>query len=170
MQAFVPPSNWLPPKTVPMDVEWKNLRSEHDAQILNNIAKQDQPKYIELRRRLLLLGGEGTCISHDPDIDNILNNAVACKGYKTMRVKGTPCRCHQNVGYIADKNQTLQIATGYALSKDGVWRCHSWLINTTKPFSMSGRHLIETTVGRVAYYGFPLSKKQQDKWFYDNCL
>ena len=46
--------------------------------------------------------------------------------------------------------------TGYALSDDGLWRQHSWLI--AKP----GRRwtVIETTCRRLLYYGVVLTEEE----------
>jgi hypothetical protein len=42
-----------------------------------------------------------------------------------------------------------QIGTGYALSDDGIWRRHSWVLE--------GKRLSETTVPRECYFGVVLS-------------
>ena len=48
------------------------------------------------------------------------------------------------------------IATGYALSEDGLWRCHSWVV---QPMARTVR-VWETTVKRVAYFGVVLTSEE----------
>lgn len=70
-------------------------------------------------------------------------------------VRGEPSSCHQNVAALwKARPKTIRIMTGYALSDDHIWRCHSWAID-----KYSGR-LIETTVERDLYYGIRLSAKE----------
>lgn len=59
--------------------------------------------------------------------------------------------CHANCEALYQKNKTHKIYTGYALSKDGLWRNHSWII--TKNGS-----IIETTELRVLYLGYKYDK------------
>jgi hypothetical protein len=51
-------------------------------------------------------------------------------------------------------NPDLQACTGYALSKDGIWRSHSWC------FDRKTYRVVETTKKRVAYHGTVLSRKE----------
>lgn len=53
----------------------------------------------------------------------------------------------------------LDICTGYALSKDGIWRQHSWCqLKKTK-------QVVETTIKRIEYYGFVLSSDEAHKFY-----
>lgn len=56
------------------------------------------------------------------------------------------------------------IATGYALSEDGLWRSHSWVI---QPMKRTVR-VWETTVKRVAYFGVVLTDEECEQFWYDN--
>ena len=44
----------------------------------------------------------------------------------------------------------------YALSEDGLWRCHSWVV---QPMARTVR-VWETTVKRVAYFGVVLTSEE----------
>ena len=48
-------------------------------------------------------------------------------------------------------SRLIGVGTGYALSDDGLWRSHSWVL--TK------KRIIETTVSRVKYLGLALIGK-----------
>jgi hypothetical protein len=106
-------------------------------------------KFRDLRSKLLALGGEEVVIFPygDPDLDNVLEHGrVFKKTYK--KVRGEPSRCHYNVRqqFIKHPNK-YRPATGYALtSDDGLWRQHSWLLDT------QGR-TVETTTPRDLYFG-----------------
>ena len=51
-------------------------------------------------------------------------------------------------------------ATGYALSADGMWRQHSWLIHR-KPRS---NRVVETTEPRILYFGFAMTLEHCEKF------
>jgi hypothetical protein len=51
--------------------------------------------------------------------------------------------------YYLSVRGTANIATGYGLSEDGLWRQHSWLWN--------GKKVLETTVPRTIYFGVMLN-------------
>jgi len=55
--------------------------------------------------------------------------------------------CHQNSARLALK-AGIEWWTGLALSKDGIWRIHSWCVK--------GAKIIETTEPRTLYFGVPL--------------
>jgi hypothetical protein len=69
-------------------------------------------------------------------------------GARALYWPGVPSNCHGNTAMLYVHHRgAVQIASGYALSEDGLWRQHSWGINAA-----DGR-AIETTVRRVRYYG-----------------
>jgi len=95
-------------------------------------------------------------------------------GKTDLNIEGEVSNCHNNVietfinsfeksfsefpqNHIPAKNK-YQMVTGYALSEDGVWRNHSWLLlNNTK--------VVETTESRIKYFGVVLSDNK--KGLYD---
>jgi hypothetical protein len=66
-----------------------------------------------------------------------------------------PHECHANAAFWEQNRGQFPVAivSGYALSEEGLWRQHSWLI--AKPYRRWT--VIETTVRRVLYYGVVLT-------------
>jgi hypothetical protein len=115
----------------------------------DKLPKQEQEKLLNLRSILLSFGGEDLVIldEGESEIDEILaSSQVFETTYK--RVRGTMCHCHENVIVQKEKYpHKYRIATGYALSSDGLWRQHSWLVDKKN-------RTYETTMPRLLYYGF----------------
>lgn len=121
----------------------------------------------ELRSKLLSFGGEEACLpSFEEDLIKILERGQLWYGDRTTFKKGRPSRCHQNSSILWHKNRReYALCTGYALSEDGCWRQHSWLV-WLKPRK---NRIIETTVGRIAYFGFVMDDKEAKEFYYANC-
>jgi len=86
---------------------------------------------------------------------------------------GEPSHCQRNVAWLYSEGTPIAIATGYALSRDGRWREHSWGVATrTMPCSefdeVNAGDVVETAGDRVCYYGFVLSKSQAARFVDDN--
>jgi hypothetical protein len=64
--------------------------------------------------------------------------------------------CHQNVASVWTKKKfgIVGVATGYALSEDGLWRQHSWGILRDG--------VLETTEVRVKYFGVVFQGERAD--------
>lgn len=109
-----------------------------------------------LRELLLSFGGEEACLPvKEPDLGNILQYGQLWAGQPVRLVKGEASKCHRNSACLWEANRgesSLFICTGYALSKDGMWRQHSWVLL----LDGNRRILLETTKKRVAYYGFAM--------------
>ena len=65
-------------------------------------------------------------------------------------IEGLASQCHVNTAHLWLEGRVQGIATGYALSDDGLWRQHSWGLDD------HGR-IVETTEERIAYFGFRLN-------------
>jgi hypothetical protein len=77
--------------------------------------------------------------------------------------KMTANRCHENAATIWAKDlKHTRIVTGYALSVDGLWRQHSWVLKKDK--------LYETTVSRDKYFGIILDEVESAKFWVVNVL
>ena len=126
-------------------------------------AAQD-PAFAALEQRLLALGGTRVVyVGPDPDLPHILTRGHTFPGKATMQV-GIPCRCHQNAAELwAADSARMAIATGYALSPDGLWRQHSWVILCDKP-----NRAIETTIARTLYFGFILTPTEAEAFYWNN--
>lgn len=117
----------------PMDKEWKKrveamqlYNEDATAPWLTNEMKKTLRA---LRDRILTFGGDEVLLNtRDEDAEKVLERGQFFYGSKYMK-KGEDCRCHQNAAYLWDANRgRCQIATGYALSEDGLWRQHSWVV------------------------------------------
>ena len=85
-------------------------------------------------------------------------------------IQGETSQCHTNSAMLweANKSRTLEgpyreelaLATGYAMSEDGLWRQHSWCVLRT-PARVK---VVETTVPRVAYYGFVMTHAEAERF------
>ena len=65
--------------------------------------------------------------------------------------------CHSNAVALWRTGEAIAIGTGYALSRDELWREHSWA------WDGDGR-LIETTEPRTRYFGVRMEGPQAE-WF-----
>lgn len=148
------------PSTMPMSVAWKARLQEMNASYLTD------PGLAALHDRLLSYGGEEVALTHEEDLQQILERGVLHKGrsVKPRRVWWSkPISCHQNSAYLYKDNRTVSpgrfdIVTGWALSKDGVWRQHTWVYDNQR------KKVVETTVKRVLYYGFHLTPAEAEKF------
>ncbi len=111
---------------------------------------------IPLYRTLLEFAGNGVVFpDEEEDLDFMLSYGQFWLGRNLKMMKGRPNQCHANTSELFLNNHDVtRICTGYALSEDGLWRCHSWLM-WIKPRSCQ---IVETTVKRLAYYGFVMNE------------
>ena len=112
-----------------------------------------------LKRRLLQYGGYGVVLAlPEPHLNEILSRGYIADGKSTILLDGEPSRCHENAyRFWASQRVTnidLLLCTGWALSDDGLWRQHSWVRYP------EGEVIYETTVERVAYFGFDLTEME----------
>jgi hypothetical protein len=109
------------------------------------------PSLGDLRRRLLGLGGDEVVLAErEFDLEVLLGRGCLYDAAHVRRRRMRASSCHRNASALCIESRgVIRIATGYALSDDGLWRQHSWCIDK------SGG-IIETTVRRVQYYGYTL--------------
>lgn len=87
----------------------------------------------------------------DPDIPNILSRGQLWPGKESRLAYGRVSNCHGNASfYWAAFQDEVALATGYALSDDGLWRQHSWCV-------AEGGKIVETTETRLLYVGFAMT-------------
>lgn len=133
-------------------VGWHVARDE-DALNHNNGHLQHwsavDPRWRELGRRLLNIGGTVVCALPEEDMENLLahGRTWVMPQAEIRLMKGDKSRCHQNTLYLKNANPSLHACTGWALSNDGIWRQHSWCVD-------EDWRVVETTSRRVAYHGF----------------
>ena len=120
-------------------------------------AVAEQPEFEHLKLLLLRFGGDFVVAPNkiDQDVPRLLQSGFLMNGPITLR-KMKSSRCHQNVAAIwrFQRPRTVSIATGYALSEDGLWRQHSWVVLQ--------QGLLETTEERTRYFGILLSNSEAD--------
>lgn len=128
-------------------------------------------KLYALHRILLEIGGSETCLADiEEDIDKLLERGRYYPGRSKMMV-GRPSQCHANSAnlWLANhKARDIRICTGYALSGDGMWRQHTWLVDRYQTATQQRTRIIETTTKRVAYFGFELTDDEAAEFVEDN--
>lgn len=116
-----------------------------------------QPELKRLKALLLRLGGDFLVAPPRPDQDVLLllEQGFLTSGPTRLKVMKSSS-CHQNVASIWTKRKfgIVGIATGYALSDDGLWRQHTWGILRDG--------VLETTEPRSKYFGIVLQGEKAD--------
>lgn len=130
-----------------------------------------QPRMKELRERLLGIGGEETVFHYfEEDLKSILDRGHEIDGIYARKTWQREGQCHRNTAELYDlweqgefekRCKQMGIMTGYALSEDGLWRQHSWLIN-------GFNRVLETTSPRLKYYGYAMNKEEIERFICDN--
>lgn len=129
-------------------------------------------RLLRLRDTLLSMAGcEVVLPIADEDIADITQYGQLWTNITTKMMKGRPSKCHANAAELWYENKetykdghAIIICTGYALSKDGFWRQHSWLIHA----KARANNVIETTEPRLAYFGFGMTYEQAERFEYYN--
>lgn len=159
-------------KCRPMNTDWKTECKENMfwfQDTLENM-KQMHPfmddRLFDLRQKLLDFAGEVVCLpAYEEDLDNILNYGQFWVGNNVKLMRGEPSQCHANSCNLWEQNKNAtRICTGYALSDDGMWRQHSWLVW----HKARSNQIVETTVKRIVYYGFVMPYDMCQKFADDN--
>lgn len=152
-------------RSVHNNLEWmQSLRESNKWWFSENISPDPENthrnKLFQLHKKLLSFAGEETCLDLcEEDLSSILKYGQFWYGNKAKLMKGEACQCHANsceLWELNHKDFDVHIATGYALSDDAMWRQHTWLI-WKKPRSLK---IIETTVNRLAYFGFVMTEEE----------
>lgn len=117
-----------------------------------------------LHKKLLSFGGVRTVLPVvEDDLRNIMERGQLWLGDTPKIMPGQPSQCHRNSCACWEANEARTIlCTGYALSEDGLWRQHSWLVDFTFP------QIVETTAPRVAYFGFAMTREEASNFCDDN--
>jgi hypothetical protein len=142
-------------KTDPPDAAWLERARAHTR-------GRGRRRHLGLKNVLLDIGGWAACIPNvEEDLAKLLERGRRFPG-RSVSMKGEPSRCHSNSAYCWDENRgSCSICTGYALSRDGMWRQHSWLLTN------QGR-VVETTEKRVQYFGYVLDEEECELFLFQN--
>lgn len=155
----------MPTKTsrTPADRRYDGTVDPVQAKLLDGklagVARQ-QPNFAALAVRLVAIGGWHVASGLEQDLDQLLARGEERKPASVVLCEGEPCRCHSNSARLHEADARNQIATGWALSEDGLWRQHTWC-------ERDGT-LIETTLPRERYFGFPLDDQEATTFCTEN--
>ena len=158
---------------IPSDELWMQLTNRQNWGALSFHPQQEKPiqetvpvPLVPLERKLLMYGGIRLVYRHEPDLQLLLERGELLEGC-TELVAGESRQCHLNAARLWIKQRKeLAIVIGYALSEDGLWRQHSWLIRH-KP-DPGEACLIETTLRRVKYFGVILNEAESERFSQNN--
>jgi hypothetical protein len=130
-----------------MDEAWKKRLDEKLALELRN-----RPELRKLRARLLRVGGEEALVNDiaPAEVRRLLNHGKLWTSEPILNPMHDN-QCHSNSRILMELGLG-QVASGYGLTPDGLWRPHSWVIDFGT--------VIETTTPRVAYYGVILTRQE----------
>jgi len=142
-------------KTNQPDQEWLERAREHTK-------GRGPKKHQKLKNKLLGIGGWAAIIPHvEEDLEKLMSRGRKFPG-RSRTMRGEPCQCHSNSALCWDENRELcKICTGYALSRDGVWRQHSWV------YTNQG-NVVETTEKRIQYFGYVMTLDECEEFFFRN--
>ena len=134
----------------------KDSAAEYADEYLKNFKK--------LEKKLLSIGGYEVSFAWDCELDElkkILTRGQVLDGRKFKKTQGDPGRCHENsiLGWNANRDKAI-VMSGFALSEDGYWVFHSWLINV----KANNQPLETTPVKRCAYYGYALNLSECEEF------
>jgi hypothetical protein len=128
-------------------------------------AVTNQPELKDLKALLLRLGGHFIVapLKPDEDVPTLLQQGFLISGPVRLKVMKSSS-CHQNVASVwaTKRFGIVGIATGYALSEDGLWRQHTWGILRDA--------VLETTETRLKYFGIVLQGEEADFFASRNSL
>jgi hypothetical protein len=135
-------------------VEWARVKEKKNL--------QEWPELKPLQEKLLSLCGDWVALQPECDLKAILDRGRIFSG-KIIFKKLASRNCHGNCCELWVENVgRYRIATGWALSTDGIWRQHTWLL--------SGKRIIETTEPRIMYYGIELSDREALRFLAGNTI
>lgn len=155
------------------DIYSKNKSKGIKDTLVWDVKKENFPKYEYLypessilSDKILKFGGNVVCIPEpEEDYENIMKYGQFWFGKGAKMMKGQPSQCHKNSCNLWKQNKrNTRICTGYALSSDGIWRQHSWVLE----FCANSNHIIETTNKRVAYFGFVMDEDTCREFVFSN--
>jgi len=112
----------------------------------------------QLKETLLKIGGKRILLQFDQERPFFYNLITRGKEFRLepLLERGITNECHFNCAKLAQSNEHLRIVLGWGLWAD-YWFLHSWLFSTAEI-------LIETTELMDAYFGYILSKEEQEKY------
>ena len=131
---------------------------------------REEPRFAELRDRLLACGGSGVRVQDvplwQPLFDELLDRGKVMDR-PTRRVRGRVGYCHHNsLGYLLSHRSGPCLATGWALDSCGLWFQHSWVV---KP-GWGGWDILETTPNTCERYYGVIAQSTEEVWAFETAL
>jgi hypothetical protein len=129
-----------------------------------NTYLHSNPELQPLLDKLLEIDGDYVVlmIEEKDELDKLLNRGRTFEEPARLK-KMRDCKCHQNAATLYARNRRrYRVATGYALSDDGVWRQHSWAYDTYD------KCVVETTDPRTKYFGYVMTREESNEFEADN--
>lgn len=143
--------------------EWLRWLDENTEEKLEQMSPKQRKLHHKLLNVLLRAKGHHVLIppGGEPDIE-----AIATYGFfvelppNRMRlVPGEPSNCHGNAAHVWETDpDRYSIMTGYALSKDGLWRQHSWTMDNVE------EQLVDSHERRLLYFGVEIPEEAAPHW------
>ena len=124
-----------------------------------------------LEIELLAFAGDRVCLPRGGETDEkkLLAHGECWYPIGVKLMVGEQSQCHRNSALMWEANRDkVRIATGYALSDDGIWRQHSWCVTCDRRSGSRGGRVVETTEKRLLYFGVCLSDELADDFLYAN--
>lgn len=134
--------------------------------------------FSELESLLLSEGGDRVIDTFEEDLDALLERGEFHhpEDFDYQILKMNPSQCHQNSvsfyknfindvdedGLRNNSEEEIEIVTGWALSDNGMWVQHTWVM------LLIDNILIETTEERDMYYGIYLRGEELIKFIDEN--
>jgi hypothetical protein len=157
--------NPYPALCTPLGQDWREVTRESKMQWWASTNEHFRTKVwpdfdmrvYDLRDKIVAFGGEEVCMPYgEPEVEELISRGQLWGATSRMQI-GVMSQCHRNSAKLWAKNQDkCFIATGYALSEDGLWRGHTWCVKRTS----RGISIIETTVPRLLYFGYVLTLEE----------
>jgi hypothetical protein len=150
------------------DYDLEHAKKEFDDRIKQGTAsglKSPQFSIIQKKLESEFPGSIVATVAYDEDTDNYIKRGIIFNYSKVLKIrcdKNLTSQCHYISTQFQKINPTLKIATGYALSKDGIWRQHTWVWDNINYI------IYEPTEKRIEYFGFIMNKKEANKFYWDN--
>lgn len=148
-------------KTDRPDSSW--LKRLRQAGATARTTQEERLPLLPLKKKLLNIGGYAVILPViEEDFDKIMWRGELFRKYTMMRGQRNQCHRNSSLCWEANKDK-VDLCTGYGLSKEGgVWRQHSWCV------SKATGVVIETTVGRIAYFGFRMNQDESELFLFEN--
>ena len=162
------------------DVKWRIISPEEMTWSANNVIWQSWRRvqeFNDLSKTLLAIGGEIVVPPstrarngfYEYEMRRVVRRGKFYPGKPVCMRLGKPCQCHTNVSNLWRDGLPIHICTGYALSKDGRWRDHTWgVVHTRMPCGdidiAEPGSVVETTESRVCYYGYLMGNIRAGKF------